>query len=191
MCKQSLQEAGNDAGPEMRVGAAPEIVAVVAVAKNGVIGAQGGLPWRVSGDLKRFKALTMGKPLILGRRTFEALPRALPGRELVVVTRHPKFAAEGAHLARSPDAALEIAREIARRSGAKEICIGGGAEIYRALLEATDRIELTEIDLAPEGDAYLPPFDFAIWRETTRVAAERGERDEADYAFVTLERRRR
>jgi dihydrofolate reductase len=168
----------------------PLVVAIVAVAKNGVIGARGGLPWRISSDLKRFKALTMGKPLILGRRTFEALPRPLPGRELVVVTRDPSFSASGAHVAQSPEAALEIAREIARNSGVEEICIGGGAEIYRALLKATDRIELTEIDLAPEGDAFLPPFDPREWRETARDARKRGGRDEADYAFVRLERRR-
>ncbi|HTO78911.1 MAG TPA: dihydrofolate reductase [Methylocystis sp.] len=168
----------------------PEVVAIVAVAKNGVIGARGGLPWRISGDLKRFKALTMGKPLILGRRTFESLPRALPGRELVVVTREPRFLAPGAHVARSPGEALAVAREIARNSDAKEICVGGGAEIYRALLEATDRIELTEIDLNPEGDAFLPPFDPVEWRETGRVLTQRGPKDEADYAFVTLERRR-
>ena len=172
-----------------RNGEKPQIVAIVAVAKNGVIGAKGGLPWRVSGDLKRFKALTMGKPLILGRRTFEALPRPLPGRELVIVTRDPGFLAPGAHVAQSPEAALEVAQGIARSSGVGEICIGGGAEIYRALLAATDRIELTEIDLAPLGDAFLPPFDPRDWRETARQPGERGERDEADYAFVTLERR--
>ena len=171
-------------------GVEPEIVAIVAVAKNGVIGAQGGLPWRISGDLKHFRALTMGKPLILGRRTFETLPGPLPGRELVVVTRDPGFSAPGAHVALDPSEALAIAREIARKSGAKEICIGGGAEIYGALLEATDRIELTEIDLDPVGDALLPPFDPARWRETARVSAQRGPKDEADYAFVTLERRR-
>jgi len=169
--------------------AEPETVAIVAVAKNGVIGARGGLPWRISGDLKHFKALTMGKPLILGRRTFESLPVALPGRDLVVVTRDPGFS-PGARVARSPDEALAVAREIARNSGAREICIGGGAEIYNALLGATDRVELTEIDLNPEGDAFLPPFDPAQWRETARVSAPRGPKDEADYAFVTLERRR-
>lgn len=173
-----------------RSGASPLVIAIVAVAKNGVIGARGGLPWRISSDSKRFKALTMGKPLILGRRTFEALPRPLPGRELVVVTRDPSFSAPGAHVAQSPKAALALAREIAANSGVGEICIGGGAEIYRALLAATDRIELTEIDLAPEGDAFLPPFDSREWRETAREARKRGERDEAEYAFVTLERRR-
>lgn len=170
--------------------AEPETVAIVAVAKNGVIGARGGLPWRISGDLKHFKALTMGKPLILGRRTFESLPGALPGRDLVVVTRDPSFSSPGARVARSPDEALAVAREIARNSGATEICIGGGAVIYNALLGATDRVELTEIDLNPEGDAFLPPFDPAQWRETARVSAPRGPKDEADYAFVTLERRR-
>jgi dihydrofolate reductase len=172
-----------------RNGEKPQIVAIVAVARNGVIGAKGGLPWRVSGDLKRFKALTMGKPLILGRRTFEALPRALPGRELVVVTRDPGFLAAGAHVAQSPEAALALAQNIARGCGAGEICIGGGAEIYRALLGATDRIELTEINLSPEGDAFLPPFHPGDWRETARQPQARGERDEADYAFVTLKRR--
>ncbi len=170
--------------------AEPETVAIVAVAKNGVIGARGGLPWRISGDLKHFKALTMGKPLILGRRTFESLPGALPCRDLVVVTRDPSFSPPGARVTRSPDEALAVAREIARNSGATEICIGGGAVIYNALLGATDRVELTEIDLNPEGDAFLPPFDPAQWRETARVSAPRGPKDEADYAFVTLERRR-
>jgi dihydrofolate reductase len=172
-----------------RDGEKPRIVAIVAVAKNGVIGAKGGLPWRISGDLKRFKALTMGKPLILGRRTFEALPRPLPGRELVIVTRDPGFSAPGAHVAQSPEAALTLAQGVARVSGVGEVCIGGGAEIYGALLAATDRIELTEIDLAPDGDAFLPPFDPSDWRETARQPQARGERDEADYAFVTLERR--
>ncbi len=172
-----------------RTGDKPQVVAIVAVARNGVIGAQGALPWRISGDLKRFKALTMGKPLILGRRTFEALPRALPGRELVIVTRDLGFSAPGAHVAQSPEAALALAQEIARGSGAGEICIGGGAEIYRALLAATDRIELTEIDLAPDGDAFLQAFDSGDWRETARQPQARGETDDADYAFVTLERR--
>jgi dihydrofolate reductase len=167
----------------------PEIVAIVAVARNGVIGAGDSLPWRISSDLKRFKALTMGKPLILGRRTFAALPRALPGRELVVVTRDPAYAPTGARVAHSPQEALEIAGEIASRSGAPEICVGGGAEIFRALLDATQRIELTEIDLAPQGDAFMPPLDSAQWREASRHTPPRGEKDEADFAYVTLVRR--
>ena len=109
----------------------PELVAVAAVARNGVIGADNGLPWRVSSDLKHFKALTMGKPLILGRRTFESLRRPLPGREIIVVTRDPRFSPAGVRIARSPLEALAIARSLAKALAVDEIVVGGGAEIFR------------------------------------------------------------
>jgi len=169
----------------------PEVVAIVAVAKNGVVGAGNAIPWRLSSDMRRFKALTMGKPLIVGRRTYQSFPRALPGREMIVVTRDFSFSAPGARIAHSPQAALALARKIAAASGASQICVGGGPEIYRALLSEIDRIELTEVALTPEGDAFVEPFDPAIWRETARLTPERGPKDEADFAFVTLERRRR
>jgi dihydrofolate reductase len=168
---------------------APKIVAIVAVARNGVIGAGNSLPWRISSDLKRFKALTMGKPLILGRRTFQSLPRPLPGRALIVVTRNPEFAPPGVEVARNPAEALDLARRTAERMSATEICIGGGGEIFQALMDATQRIELTEVDLSPEGDAFLPPLDPAQWRETRRERPARGPKDDADFAYVTLERR--
>jgi len=168
----------------------PEIVAIVAVARNGVIGAANGLPWRISSDMKRFKALTMGKPLILGRRTFQSLPRPLPGRELIVVTRDACFAPQGLRVAHDPAAALRLAQDVAASMSAPQICIGGGGEIYRALLDATQRVELTEIDLAPEGDAFFPRLDPQEWRETFREIQPRGAKDEADFAYVTLERRR-
>ncbi len=167
----------------------PELVAVAAVARNGVIGADNGLPWRVSSDLKHFKALTMGKPLILGRRTFESLQRPLPGREIIVVTRDPRFSPAGARIARGPSEALEVARRLAKALAVDEIMVGGGAEIFRALMDETRRIELTEIALEPEGDAFFPSLDMAQWRETKRETPPRGERDEADFAFVTLARR--
>jgi dihydrofolate reductase len=167
----------------------PELVAVAAVARNGVIGADNGLPWRVSSDLKHFKALTMGKPLILGRRTFESLRRPLPGREIIVVTRDPRFSPAGVRIARSPLEALAIARSLAKALAVDEIVVGGGAEIFGALMDETQRIELTEIALEPEGDAFFPSLDMARWRETRRETPPRGERDEADFAFVTLARR--
>ena len=167
----------------------PELVAVAAVARNGVIGADNGLPWRVSSDLKHFKALTMGKPLILGRRTFESLRRPLPGREIIVVTRDPRFSPAGVRIARSPLEALAIARSLAKALAVDEIVVGGGAEIFGALMDETQRIELTEIALEPEGDAFFPSLDMAQWRETKRETPPRGERDEADFAFVTLARR--
>ncbi len=167
-----------------------ELVAVVAVARNGVIGANNGLPWRVSSDLKRFKSLTMGKPLILGRRTFTSLPQALPGRRIVVVTRDADFSSSDALVAYSPAEALRIARDVARDMGTDEVIIGGGSEIFRALLDETRRIELTEIALDTRGDAFFPEIDRAQWREVARENPTRGPRDEADFAFVTLERRR-
>ncbi len=167
----------------------PELVAVAAVARNGVIGADNGLPWRVSSDLKHFKALTMGKPLILGRRTFESLRRPLPGREIIVVTRDPRFSPAGVRIARSPLEALAIARSLAKALAVDEIVVGGGAEIFGALMDETQRIELTEIALEPEGDAFFPSLDMARWRETRRETPPRGEMDEADFAFVTLARR--
>ncbi len=167
----------------------PELVAVAAVARNGVIGANNGLPWRVSSDLKHFKALTMGKPLILGRRTFESLQRPLPGREIIVVTRDSRYSPTGVRLAHSPLEALAVARRLAKALAVDQIAVGGGAEIFRALMDETQRIELTEIALEPNGDAYFPRLDMAQWRETKRETPPRGERDEADFAFVTLARR--
>ncbi len=167
-----------------------ELVAVAAVARNGVIGAGDGLPWRIPSDLKRFKALTMGKPLILGRRTFQSLRRPLPGREIIVLTGNADFAPVGVKTAPTPAAALDLARQAAREMGAEEICIGGGAEVYRAFLDETARIELTEVALEPEGDTFFPALDLSQWRETRRENRHRSERDEADFAFVTLQRRR-
>ena len=169
----------------------PKLVAVVAVARNGVIGADNALPWRVSSDLKRFKALTMGKPMIMGRRSWESVGRPLPGRESVVVTRDERFAAPGAHVAHSPAAGLALAQRLATLMGADEIIVFGGAEIYRALLPHTDAIELTEIGLEPQGDVFFPRLDPADWRETRREPQSRGPRDEADFTYVRLERTRR
>ncbi len=169
---------------------APQLVAVVAVARNGVIGADNGLPWRVPSDLKRFKTLTMGKPLILGRRTFQSLPQALPGRRIVVVTRDPQFSCDSALVAHSPREAVEVAQGEAREMGASEIIVGGGTEIFRALIGDIDRLELTEIALEPRGDAFFPKLDMSQWREIGRETPPRGAKDEADFVFVSLERRR-
>ena len=166
----------------------PPITIVVARAQNGVIGRDGKLPWHLPADLKRFKALTMGKPLILGRRTFESLRRPLPGREVIVVTRDPRFSPAGAKVAHSPLEALAVARRLAKTLAVDEIVVGGGAEIFRALMNETQRIELTEIALEPEGDAFFPSLDKARWREIKRETPPRGEKDEADFAFVTLAR---
>ena len=128
----------------------------------------------LSSDLKHFKALTMGKPLILGRRTFESLQRPLPGREIIVVTRDPRFSPAGVRIAHSPLEALAVARRLARALAVDEIMVGGGAEIFRALMDETQRIELTEIALEPKGDAYFPqPRHGSMARNQARNPAAR------------------
>jgi dihydrofolate reductase len=162
----------------------PTIILIVAVAENGVIGNKGALPWRIPEDLKRFKALTMGKPCIMGRKTWDSLPKKpLPGRANIVVTRDSSFRPDGAEAAHSFDEALGLAA----RGTAAEIMIIGGAAIFAAALPLAQRIELTEIMAAPEGDAFMPPFDRADWQEARREGPH--EAGALRYAFVTLERR--
>lgn len=157
---------------------------VVARARNGVIGKDNAIPWHISQDMRRFKALTMGKPLVMGRKTWDSLPKKpLPGRTNIVVTRDRAFHADGAMVAHSVDEALERA-QFERPS---EIMIIGGAEIYAALLPRATRIHLTEVDADFDGDASMPGFDPAIWREVDREAHTTP--DGLAYAYVTLERR--
>jgi dihydrofolate reductase len=165
------------------------IVLVAAVGRNGVIGADGGLPWRLSSDLKRFKALTWGKPMLMGRKTWESIGKALPGRISVVVSRDPAFAPADARVARSVAAGLELARQAAAELGADEIAVVGGGEVYRQTIALADRLAITEVDLAPPGDALFPAIDPIVWRETAREAHAAGPRDEAAYAFVDYSRR--
>ncbi len=171
----------------------PEIVLVVAAARNRVIGRDGDLPWRLPSDLKHFKALTMGRPMVMGRRTFASIGRPLPGRTTVVVSRDPTYAIDGASTATSLDAALALAAEVARRDGVDEVMVVGGGEIYAQALPFADRIELTEVDLAPptEGAVLFPPTDPRDFVETARVAGMRTEKDEANFTYVTLQRRER
>jgi dihydrofolate reductase len=140
----------------------PRVILVAAVAANGVIGARGGLPWRLPGDLRHFKALTLGHPVIMGRRTWEGLGRALPGRENIVVTRRPGFEAPGAHVAASLDAALALC------AGEPAAFVIGGAQLYAAALPLADALELTEIHRDYDGDTRFPPFERADWREIER-----------------------
>ena len=157
------------------------VTLVVARAENGVIGRDGGLPWRLPEDLKRFKALTMGTPMIMGRRTFESLPGLLPGRRHIVLTRDPGWEAEGAERAATVAEALALA-------GEPRVSVIGGAEIFRLFLPLADRIELTEVHAEAEGDTILPPFDAAHWREVGRETHAATDGRPA-YSFVTLARR--
>ncbi|MCJ2141830.1 dihydrofolate reductase [Methylobacterium sp. E-066] len=150
---------------------------VAAVARNGVIGRDNGLAWHLSSDLKRFKALTMGKPMLMGRRTWASIGRPLPGRRTLVLTRDRGFRAEGAETVHDWDAALAAA-------AGPELMVVGGAEIYALALTHADRLHLTEVEAEPEGDVRFPAFDRAAFRETFREAHPAGPRDEHAFAFV-------
>lgn len=159
----------------------PEIVLVVAVADNGVIGADGTMPWHLPADLRRFKSLTSGKPMIMGRKTFESLPGVLPGRRHIVLTRTKGWAEEGTEPVRSPEEALS-------RANSPHIAVVGGAEVYRLFLPLADRIEWTEIHAAPQGDTRFPAFDRNEWDETFREAHP-AEGARPGFDFVTLLRK--
>ena len=169
--------------------ARPAIALIVAMARNRVIGGDNRLIWRLSSDLKRLRALTWGKPLIMGRKTFDSIGKPLPGRETIVVTRDPAFAPAGVRVAHDVDAALALAGEIAGEMKADEIMVAGGGEIYRQTIERADRLYLTEVDLAPEGDAYFPAVDPAYWREASRECGVRTERDDAEFTYIEYVRR--
>jgi dihydrofolate reductase len=156
---------------------------VVAVARNGVIGREGGLPWHISSDLKRFKEITMGKPVIMGRKTWDSLPRKpLPGRRNIVITRQPDFPAEGAEVVATPEQALSLC------AGAPEVAVIGGGEVYRLFWPMVDRLYLTEVDLEVEGDTHFPALDPAEWREVAREVHPRSERDSAAFTLRVLDR---
>jgi dihydrofolate reductase len=159
----------------------PEIVFVLARATNGVIGRDGDLPWHLPADLRHFKALTKGNPMLMGRKTFETLSGLLPGRRHIVLTRDRDWRAEGAEIVHDMDSAIAIAY-------APTLSVVGGAEIYALALPHADRIELTEIDATPDGDTVVPPFDPAVWTETAREDHAATE-TQPGYAFVTLRRR--
>ena len=168
----------------------PKFTLVVAVAKNGVIGRDGGLPWRLSSDMKRFKAVTMGKPVLMGRKTWESLPKKpLPGRANLVLTRDAAFEAEGAWVFTDLPAMRAAAHAMAQASGAEEVCVIGGAQLYEATISLADRIVLTEVNLAPEGDARLA-LDLSAWTEVSREHVARGEKDDADFLVRVLQRNR-
>ena len=155
----------------------PAVVFYVARADNGVIGRDGGLPWRLPEDLKRFKAMTMGKPMVMGRKTFESFPKPLPGRRHIVLTRDPAWRAEGAEVVHTVEEAIATAGDV------EEIAVIGGAEIFALFTELADRVELTEVHRTVDGDTKMPPLGRG-WRVARR------ELGGPDFDFVTIERAR-
>lgn len=168
---------------------AVEIQIVVAVAENGVIGREGGMPWRLSTDLKRFKAITMGRPVIMGRKTFRSIGKALPGRSNIVVTRDTTFSADGVQVANSVESALSLGQTIARSQGADAVCVIGGGEIYRQAFESADRIFLTHVECAPDGDTRFPALDPSHWHKEREERVPAGPKDGAATRFAVYRRK--
>ena len=160
-----------------------QVVAILARADNGVIGREGGLPWRISADLKRFKALTQGTAMIMGRKTFESLGRLLPGRRHIVLTRDCNWSASGVEVAHDVNEALDLARNSDENTAVSVI---GGSDVFQLLLPHTTRIELTEVHGDIQGDTFVPPFG-PEWREVARED-HAAEGDAPAYSFVSLER---
>jgi dihydrofolate reductase len=157
------------------------LTVIAAVARNGVIGCHNRLPWHLPADLQHFKQHTLDRPIIMGRKTWESLPGRLPRRRHIVVTRNPAYRAEGAEVAASLDEALERVR-------GEEAAVIGGAQLYALALPRADRLELTEVEADPEGDAWFPAFDRSAWRETARERHPADARHAYPFSFVTLER---
>ena len=170
-------------------GERPVIALVVAIGENGAIGRGGDLPWRLSSDMRYFRKITMGKPVIMGRRTFKSLPRVLDGRLNIVLTRDQGFVAPDAVMAHSLEEGLAAARESAVRTDAGEIMVIGGEDVFREVLPQAHRIYLTEVHATPEADTWFPDFDKREWREVLRERHQAGPRDEHTFSFVVLERR--
>ena len=163
---------------------------VYAVARNGVIGNEGAMPWRLPSDLARFKARTLGKAVVMGRKTHESIGRPLPGRLNVIVTRDHDYRADGCHVAHSIEGALRLVHEHREREGwPNAIAVIGGAEIYRQFEPMADGLAVTFVDAAPEGDTRLPPEDGEVWQQVSREAVERAPGDSAGTEFAVFRRR--
>jgi dihydrofolate reductase len=167
----------------------PRLVLVAAVAENGVIGRNNKLPWKIPGDLKRFQRLTIGKPVVMGRLTYESMGGPLKGRANIVLTRDRNYRAKGAAVVSSLENALALASKEAARAKTDEIAIIGGNVVFEETLPRAHRLEITEVHASPEGDAYFPKFDKTEWKEVLRDGPHQGKNDSLPYTFVTYERR--
>lgn len=166
-----------------------DLALIAAVADNGVVGRNNQLPWYLPEDLKYFKQTTMGKPILMGRKTWESIGKPLPGRTNIVITRQLDYQAAGARVVGTLEQALELAESIATIDGSSELMVIGGAEIYTHALPLARRLYLTEVHARVTGDARFPDWDPAQWRECSREPHEAGENGSYDYSFVVYERR--
>ncbi|GGE85484.1 dihydrofolate reductase [Stappia taiwanensis] len=168
----------------------PELVLVAAVGENGVIGVDGAMPWHLSSDLKRFKRITLGCPVVMGRKTFQSIGRPLPGRENIVVSRDGDWARDiaGITLVSSLEDGLAAATDSARRAGASAVMVIGGGQIYAATIDQADRLEITRVHVSPKGDTRFPDIDPARWVEVARETPDPGPKDSAAMTFLTYRR---
>jgi len=164
------------------------VAMIAAVAKNGVIGCNNELPWRLPGDLPRFKAITMGKPVIMGRATFDSIGKPLPGRDNIVISRDASLRIEGVAVVATPQAALDLAQIVAVEKNLDEIIVMGGGQIYSALLPQATRLYLTKVLADVEGDAYFPAFDASDWAEVANELIDASGDNPYPFCYVTLDR---
>jgi dihydrofolate reductase len=164
------------------------IALVVAVAENGIIGREGRLPWRLPSDLKQFRKLTLGRPMVMGRKTYDSIGRPLDGRDSIVVTRQADFNPPGVHRTASIEDALALGRELAARRGVDEVMVIGGEEIFRLTLAQAERIYLTLVHAAPAGDTRFDAPDPQVWRETAREPMQQAAGDQFPADFIVLDR---
>ena len=165
-----------------------DIVLLAAVAQNGVIGRDNTLPWRLKSDMQHFRNVTMGKPVVMGRKTYQSIGKPLPGRTTIVVSRDAAFTAPGVVVARSLAAALDAARGDALRRGASAIIVAGGGDIYKQAMPLATQLTITEVDKSVDGDARFPAIDPQSWREISRSAHKPAADDECPFAFVVYQR---
>jgi|SRR5690242_482041 dihydrofolate reductase len=166
-----------------------QVVIVAAIGENNVIGFRGGMPWHLRSDLAHFRALTINKPVVMGRKTFASIGKPLPQRTNIVVTRDAKLSAPDVVPANSIDAALALARKDAERRGVDEIMVIGGSDIFAATMPLAKRLEITHVHASPDGDVHFPPIDPAVWREVSRQEHPAGPHDTASFAVAVYERR--
>jgi dihydrofolate reductase len=177
--------------PDRGGAGAPIVALVVARAENRAIGRGGNLPWHLHSDMRYFRKITMGKPIVMGRLTHMSLGRVLDGRVNIVLTRNAAFEVPGAAMAYNLEEALDVARKEAAKAGVGEIMVIGGEDVFRAVLPQASRIYLTEVHASPEADTWFPDLDMSEWREVSREAHAAGPRDDHDFSFVVLDRTQR
>ena len=165
------------------------IVLIAAIADNGVIGDENRLIWRLKTDLRRFRSLTLGRPVVMGRKTFLSIGKPLPGRETIILTRDPDFRPEGVHVAHSLEDAMSAAQRLGTAMGADSVTVAGGAEVYRQVLPLVQRLELTEVHATPDGDALFPEWDRSAFVAAGRESHPRSADDEHPFTFATFRRR--